>query len=248
MRLATLLLLFVLSLLASAQEITVAGAADLNYALRDLATRFEAQSGIKIKLAFGSSGNLTAQIENGAPFDLFFSADVDYAQRLVAGGYAEAGGLYVYGVGRLVLWAPNGSPYNLGRGLAALSGSGVRKIAIANPQHAPYGRAAVAALKASGVYERVAEKLVLGENVSQAAQFVSSGNADAGIIALSLALAPSMKARGRYVEIPVSFYPPLKQAAVLLKSSKHKEAAQRFLDFIKTPAAREVLEAHGFAE
>ncbi len=240
-------LLSLASSVAIAQEITVVAAADLNYALRDLAAQFQSQTGVKVKLAFGSSGNFTAQIENGAPFDAFFSADTEYPQKLSAEGYVVPGSLYEYAVGHLVLWTRSNSPLDLSKGMSVLLDPSIHKIAIANPQHAPYGRAAVAALKSARVYDNIAAKLVLGENISQTAQFVQTGNADVGIIALSLAVAPSVKASGRYVEVPADLYPPLRQAAVILKSSPHKDAARRFLDFIKTPAATKVLSAYGFA-
>ncbi len=248
MKTALLLVITLLSACCAAQEITVAAAADLNYALRDLAVRFEAQSGVRAISTFGSSGNFTVQIENGAPFDVFLSADIEYPQKLAAAGAVEPGSLYEYAVGRIVLWVSNRSRLDLRRGLEALLDPSVSKIAIANPDHAPYGRAAVAALKAAGLYDRLQGKFVLGENIAQAAQFVETGNADAGLLALSLALAPPLKSEGRYVEVPTNLYPPLRQAAVVLKSSRHKPAAQRFLEFLKTPAAREILRKYGFAQ
>jgi molybdate transport system substrate-binding protein len=240
------ILLLLSSMLCGAQELTVAAAADLNFALRDIAARYESATGTKVKLTFGSSGNLSTQIENGAPYDLFFSADVDYARKLETSGAAVPGTLYEYAVGKLVLWVPNGSKLDVNRGLAALDSPMVKKIAIANPAHAPYGRAAVAALKNQGIYDRVQDKLVLGENISQTAQFVESGNADAGLLALSLALAPTMKNEGRYSQIPQSSYPEIRQAVVVLKSAKDKAAASRFLDFVKSPPAAESLRQYGF--
>jgi molybdate transport system substrate-binding protein len=146
-----------------------------------------------------------------------------------------------------VIWTPNSSKLDLTRGLAALLDPGIRKIAIANPQHAPYGSAAVAAMRHAGVYDKVKDKLVLGENVSQTAQFVQSGNADVGILALSLALAPAMKVSGRYVEIPATDYPPLIQAGVILKSSRNKELAKQFLKFLKEPETVALMERYGFS-
>src|SRR5579859_1361427 len=184
-----------------AQEITLAAAADLQFAFPDVAARFQKDTGKSVKLIFGSSGNFFTQIQNGAPFDVFFSADIDYPRKLEAAGLAEPGTLYSYATGKIVLWVPNSSKLDLSRGLQVLLDPSVKKIAIANPQHAPYGRAAEAALQHAGIYDQVASKLVLGENISQTASFVASGGAEAGIIALSLALAPSLQTTGRYVEI-----------------------------------------------
>ncbi len=231
---------------AGAQQLTVAAAADLQFAFHDLGARFEKQTGIPVRVTYGSSGNFTTQIENGAPFDLFFSADVQYPQKLVAEGFAEEDSLYRYADGKLVLWVPNDSKIDLNQGMAALLDPAVRKIAIANPKHAPYGRAAVAAMKSAGVYERVESKLVLGENISQTAQFVQSGTADVGLVALSLAVSPGMRSSGRYVEVPAKDYPAIEQGAAILKQSKQKAAAERFLEFMKTPAAKQILEKYGF--
>ena len=232
---------------AGSGELTIAAAADLTFAFRDVGARFVKQTGNIVKLTYGSSGNFFAQIQNGAPFDLFFSADVGYPQKLEAAGLIVPGTIYEYASGKLVMWAPNASKLNLSRGMAALLDPGVRKIAIANPQHAPYGAAAVAAMRHEGVYDKVKDKLVQGENISQTAQFVQSGNADVGLIALSLAVAPAMKDKGRYVEIPVGDYPPIIQAAVILKSSHDKELANQFLKFMKEPETVKLMERYGFA-
>ena len=246
-RLHLILLTFLVSnLSAFAQEITVAAAADLQFALQDIAARFEKDTGKKAKVVYGSSGNFYQQIQNGAPFDVFFSANLDYAKKLEAAGFAEPGTLYQYATGRIVLWVPSTSKVDLGEGLKALTDPGVRKISIANPEHAPYGQAAVAALQKENLYESVKGKLVMGENISQAASFVLSGSADAGIIALSLALAPNMKDTGRYVEVPAADYPPIEQGCVVLKSSPKKDAAREFVEYVKTPAAAESLKNYGF--
>src|SRR5262249_11796761 len=155
--------------------------------------RFQQQTGKTVAVTYGSSGNFFAQLQNGAPFDVFFSADIDYPTELQHTGLAEPGSLYEYAIGKIVLWAPKGGTVDVSRGLQAVLAPAVRHLAIANPEHAPYGRAAVAALQHEGLYEKAREKFVLGENISQAAQFVQSGNAEAGIIALSLTLAPAMK-------------------------------------------------------
>ena len=228
--------------------IMLAAAADLNAALSELAANYQKQTGKTASLAFGSSGNLFNQIQNGAPFDLFFSADEDYSKQLVTAGLAEPSSLYRYAIGRLVLWVPASSSLDIEHvGMNVLLEPSAKKIAIANPQHAPYGRAAVAALRHFGIYERVAERLVLGENASQAAQFVESGNAQVGIVALSLALAPAMHGKGRYWGIPVDAYPLLNQAVVILAHSAHKRDAAAFLEYLKTPEAIAVLQRYGFA-
>ena len=180
----TVLCFLFVARLCAAQEITVAAAADLQFAFQDVATRFEKETGKHLKLIFGSSGNFFAQIQNGAPFDVFFSADIDYPKRLETVGLAEPGTLDRYATGKIVLWLPNDSKLDLSRGLQVLLDPGIRKIAIANPEHAPYGRAAVAALRHENLYDKVSAKFVLGENISQTASFVMSGSADIGIVAL----------------------------------------------------------------
>ena len=231
----------------SAPELVVAAAADLSSALKDIADGYEKKTGVKVKLSFGASGALTQQIQNGAPFDLFFSADMDYPRQLIAGGAADSTSLYQYAVGKLVLWVPADSPLDVEhKGMSALLDSSVRKISVANPQHAPYGRAAVAALKHAGIYDQVSDRLVLGENVSQAAQFVESGNAQAGFVALAHAVAPAMQGKGKYWEVPADFYPPLAQGVVVLSHSQHKKEAAEFLAYVKTKETAELLQRYGF--
>jgi len=193
-RFLILLSVLLIGLAAHAQEIRVAAAADLKFALDELGTQYEKQSGKKIAVIYGSSGNFFAQIQNGAPFDLFLSADIEYPRKLEAAGLAEPGTVYEYAVGRIVIWMPPDARADLARlGWKALLQPGVERIAIANPEHAPYGRAAVAALRKAGVYEQVRKRLVYGENIAQAAQFVAAGTAQAGIVALSLAVSPPMR-------------------------------------------------------
>ena len=245
-----LLLLCLVSLVSglTAQELTIAAAADLNYAMKNLAARFEQKTGERVGLSLGASGNLYSQIQNGAPYDLFFSADAEYPRKLAAAGLIEKGSLRTYAVGHLVLWAPYASkldPQSLKMNL--LVQPSVKKIAIANPEHAPYGRAAMAALEHFGLTAKLADKLVLGENVSQAAQFVQSGNAQAGLIPLSLALSPAMKRAGTYWEVPPDSYPAIEQVVGMLSSSKHKEAAQAFIDFLGSPEGATVLQQYGFS-
>jgi molybdate transport system substrate-binding protein len=247
MRASALVLLLLTNLPCAAQEITVAAASDLQFALQDVSARFEKDTGARVKVIFGSSGNLFTQIQNGAPFDLFFSADIEYPQKLEATGLAEPQTLYEYATGKLVLWARKNSNLDLNRGLQVLLDPTVKKIAIANPEHAPYGRAAVAALRYEGIDNKVGNKLVLGENISQAASFVVSGSADVGIVALSLALAPSLKEKGKYAEVPGKDYPAIRQTAVILRSSKQKRMARQFLAFLKTPAIVQLLNQYGFS-
>lgn len=233
---------------ATAQEITVAAAADMSAALPKLASSYTKKTGQAVKLLFGSSGNLTNQIRNGAPFDVFFSADEQYPQQLIAEGLASKDTLYRYAVGRLVLWVSADSPLDLSKlGINALLDPSVKKVSIANPATAPYGRAAEAALRHFGIYDRVASRLVFGESVSQAAQFVESGNAQAGMIALSHALAPAMKDKGRYWTVPLNAYPTLNQAAVVLSHSKQQDSARRFVDFLRSPEATSLLTSFGFS-
>lgn len=230
----------------AAEEITIAAASDLNFAFKELVAEYEKTSGNRVKLTLGSSGNFYAQIQNGAPFDLYFSADIGYPQKLQEAGLTVPGSLYRYAVGRIVLWTGNQSQLDVARGIDVLREPTIKKIAIANPKHAPYGRAAVAAMEHYHVYHASKDKLILGENISQAAQFVESGACDVGIIALSLALAPTMKTAGAYWEIPASAHPPIEQGAVILQRSKHQDAAKQFLDFVKGQTGQEVMTRYGF--
>jgi molybdate transport system substrate-binding protein len=231
---------------AAGEDITIAAASDLNFAFKELVPEYEKTTGNHVRLTLGSSGNFFSQIQNGAPFDLYFSADIGYPKKLEDAGLVVPGSLYPYAVGRIVLWTGNGSQLDLSKGLEILREPTIKKIAIANPKHAPYGRAAVAAMEYFKVYDQVKDKLILGENISQAAQFIESGACDAGIIALSLAIAPAMKAAGQYWEIPATAHSPLEQGAVILKQSKNPEAARQFLEFIKSPQGQEIMRRYGF--
>jgi molybdate transport system substrate-binding protein len=229
-----------------AQGLTVAAASDLQSVMPAIARQFEQASGQEVTLTFGSSGNFFSQIQNGAPFDLYFSADIEYPRRLEEEGRVDRGSIVTYAIGHLVLWTRGDSGVDVRNGLGVLLDARVRRIAIANPEHAPYGRAAVAALRHAGLYERLQTKLVLGENVSQAAQFVDSGNADAGIIALSLARDLALKGRGIFLQIPAAAHPPIEQAAGIVASSRRKAAARAFLEFIRTPEVVALLMSYGF--
>src|SRR5258705_8427952 len=193
---------------AHAQEIRVAAAADLKFALDELGTQYEKEARKKVAVIYGSSGNFFAQIQNGAPFDLFLSADIEYPRKLEAAGLAEPGTVYEYAVGRIVIWMPPDARADVAKlGWKALLEPSVERIAIANPEHAPYGRAAVAALRKAGVYEQVRKRLVYGENIAQAAQFVAAGSAQAGNLTFSPAGFPPLRGR-KPLGIPPGNPPP----------------------------------------
>jgi molybdate transport system substrate-binding protein len=240
------LLSAVLSGPAFAQDLTVAAAADLRATLDEIATRFETDSGARVRLTYGSSGNFYQQIQNGAPLDLFLSANAEYPKKLESAGLTVPGSYYEYARGKLVLLVPANSKLELSQGLSVLLGPEVKRIAIADPSHAPYGQAAVAALKAEKIYETVAPKIVTGENVSQAASFVLSGAADVGIVALSLALSPSTDSKVRYAEVPARDYPPIQQACIILRSSKNQKLAMQFELYLRGEKTAEVFQRFGF--
>ena|SRR5271166_2284240 len=245
-KMAVLICLLVQSSAVRAQTLRIAAASDLQFTMSELGDRFEKKTGIKVAVTFGSSGNFNAQIQNGAPFDLFFSADLAYPQQLISAGLADAQSFTVYARGHLALWAPAGANLLLAdRGFEALKDARVQKIAIANPDHAPYGRAAVAAMQKAGIYDQIKSKLVFGENISQAAQFVQSGSAQIGIVALPLTLVEGMKGGERW-EVPEDLYPPLQQAAIIVDASSNKAAARAFLKFVKSDEGRDVLARFGF--
>ena len=242
-----LALLGVGSTCAAAGELTVAAAADLSLALKPIVNNFQRETGNRVRLSFGSSGDFFNQIQNGAPYDVFLSADLGYPQKLIQLGFADGGSLRTYAVGRLVLWVPRASKLDLDReGMQALLDPAVQKIAIANPQHAPYGRAAVAALRHFGLYDKVANRLVLGENIGQAAQFAESGNAQVGMIALAHAVAPSVRPLGRHWLVPTDSYPPLEQGVVIVARSKNKALAEQFLKYLAGPEAQAIFHQFGF--
>ncbi len=230
------------------QRLSIAAAADLQFALDDISRVFrQAHPELDVAVTYGSSGNFYSEIRNQAPFDVFLSADIEYPRKLAQEGFADARSTFTYGVGRIVVWAPRQSPLDLARlQIHALEADSVRHIAIANPQHAPYGRAAAAAMRSLGVYDRVASKLVLGENIAQTMQFVQSGAADVGIVALALALAPSTRAQGQYWEIPLDAYPRIEQAGVVLSHAKDIAAAREFCAYLQSGAARGRLKEFGF--
>ncbi len=234
--------------IAQTETLTVAAASDMKFALEDCLAAFRKGSpGVEAKVSYGSSGNFCAQISNGAPFDIFLSADKKYAESLIAGGHAVADSLFSYAIGRLVIWVPNRSAIDVTKlGIASLKDPASSKVAIANPEHAPYGQAAVAAMKSLGVYDDVKARLVLGDNIAQTAQFVESGAADIGIIALSLAVAPVMADKGRYWAVPMSAFPQMEQAGVILSQAANPTAARKLAGFLKSQEGRDILKRFGF--
>jgi molybdate transport system substrate-binding protein len=236
---------------AFAGEVLVAAASDLSFPIKEIIAQFEKQTGNSVKLTLGSSGNFHTQIINGAPFDVYISADVDYVRQLEQRKLVEPNTVTVYAVGRLVLWVPNSSPIDVQKlGMQALVQPGAKRIAIANPTVAPYGRSAVAALRYYKLYDSVAPRLVQGANIAQTAQFVSSGAADIGIIAHSLALSDPMKNAGRYWEIPLEAYPRLDQGMAILaqaRKANHLEAARAFYNWFQNDASRAILKKYGFS-
>lgn len=228
------------------QTVSVAAAADLVYCLEELNAAFnKAHPDAELKSSTGASGNFFAQIKNGAPFDVFLSADVNYPKELIKAGLADENSLQMYAIGHLVVWTTL-DKVDVSKGVEALAAPGVGKVAIANPEHAPYGRAAKAAIEYSKLWDTLKDKIVYGENIAQTAQFVETGNADAGIVALSLVLSPKLTKKGTWVEVPESNYPRLEQAAVLTKKGAENPMAAKYLEFLRSPEARAVFDRYGF--
>lgn len=258
--LATLLLAAVVALTAGAPAAVragerdplpaapvVAAASDLQFAVTEIAAAFTAETGMEVKLSFGSTGNFATQIRQGAPFQIFMAADEKFVRDLAAEGHTRDEGT-LYAEGRLVIMVPHGSglkPDEMLDHLAAMVEAGtLTRFAIANPDHAPYGKRAEEALRRKGLWEKIQPQLVLGENVSQAAQFALSGNADGGIIAYSLALAPEVRALGEFALIPQDWHEPLLQRMVLLKDAG--PVAEAFYGFLQSPEARDIMKKYGF--
>jgi molybdate transport system substrate-binding protein len=227
---------------------TIAAAANLNFALNEMADAFARARGTRVELVFGASGTLTRQIRDGAPFELFLAADEEFPNQLTAAGLTRDAGA-VYAVGRLVVFAPRGSPLTVDErleGLARLAkAGGVSRFAIANPEVAPYGKAAEAVLRKRGIWDAIRPRLVLGDTIAQAGQFATTGNAVGGLIAYSLVLAPDFGDRGTYAVIPDADYPPLRQRMVLLKRAS--PTATRFYEYVLSDAARAIFRKHGYA-
>src|SRR5688572_4775293 len=225
----------------------IAGAANLNFALTEIADAFARERGTRVEVVFGASGTLTRQIQDGAPFELFLAADEAFANRLTAAGLTRGAGV-VYAVGRLVVFAPNGSPLKVDARLAGLArlarAGGVSRFAIANPDVAPYGEAAEAVLRKHGLWETIRPHLVLGDTIAQAAQFATTGNAVGGLVAYSLVLGPGFADRGAYAVIPEEDHPALRQRMVLLKRAG--PAAAQFYAYLQGERARALLRKHGY--
>ena len=225
----------------------IAGAADLQFALEEIAQRFRAETGQQVRLSFGSSGNITRQIEQGSPVELFLSADEEFVFRLHQGGHTRDRG-DLYAIGRIVLFTPPGSPISTQGGMdairAALDDGRISRFAIANPDHAPYGRAAMQALQQAGLWEAIRPRLVFGENVAQAAQFALAAGSQGGIVAYSLVLSPALRGRGQYALLPDSLHESLRQRMVLTRRAG--PVAERFHAYMQQPAAREIMRRYGF--
>jgi molybdate transport system substrate-binding protein len=241
------ILFFVLP--ACATDLRLAAASDLNFAIKEIITQYEKDTGNHVQLTLGSSGTLFTQISEGAPFDVYLSADRTYPDQLLDRKLGEPGTLFIYGVGRIVIWVPASSPIDVAKlGMQSLFHPSVRKISIANPSFAPYGRSAVSAMQKAGVYDRVKKNLVLGDNISQAAEFVISGAAQVGILGISIALSDAMRGKGKYWEVPTDTYPVMEQAGVILRharESRNLDAARTFMRALQSPQARAVLERYG---
>lgn len=249
MRLAKIALLAAMAAFSPAsfagEKITIAAAADLKYCLEEiLATFRKAHADADVDVVYGSSGNFRTQIGQGAPFDLFFSADIEFPRELARAGLT-ASDVQPYATGRLVLWSGTIDASTLR--ITDLARSDIGRIAIANPRHAPYGKRAEEALRASGVWDQVEGKLVYGENVAQAAQFAQSGNAQVGIIALSLVLGPELSGKGSYSLVPDNLHQPLEQGFVITRRAADNQLAKEFAAYMRSPATRATMVRYGFA-
>jgi molybdate transport system substrate-binding protein len=229
---------------AHAEKVTVAAAADLKYAMADIAQAFEkTHPNDKIEVVYGSSGKFFTQIQQGAPYDLYFSADIQYPRELEKAGLA-ATKVTPYAFGRIVLWSPVMDASKMT--LESLTNPDIKHLAIANPKHAPYGKRAEEALKSAGVWDKVEPKLVYGENISHTAQLVETGNAQVGVIALSLAKSPQMESKGKYWLIPDKLHEPLEQGYIVTKRGENNAAAKAFAAYMGSPEARAVMVRYGF--
>lgn len=232
------------------REVSIAAASDLKFALDEVLVEFQKlHPDIHCQATYGSSGNFVAQLTNRAPFDLFLSADIGYPRKLIEQDLAKRETEFSYAVGHLVVWVPKDSPLKVEElGIQALLDPSVHKIAIANPKHAPYGRAAEAALKSLGVHDQIESRLVLAENIAQTAQWLESGAAEIGLISLSLARAPAMRDKGRYWSVPADAFPTLEQGGVILNWAKDREAAAEVRSFLISEPGRTILKTYGFDE
>ena len=228
------------------EAVIVAAAADLTYCMEELNAEFaKIRPVVDVTTTIGSSGTFFAQIRNGAPIDVYLSADMNFPRRLIAEKAADANSLTPYAIGRIVVWTLR-PDLDIKAGIGSLVNPAVSRIAIANPEHAPYGRAAKAAMERAGIWKEIESKVVMAENISQTRQFVQTGNAEIGIIALSLAMAPAMKGIGKYVLVPEDAHPRLEQGAVLTNQGAENPAARAYMEFLKSRAARVIFEKYGF--
>ena len=243
-----IILIFCFSLpVRAGDNILIAAASNLRFAMHDICQDFQKENpSIQTKVSYGSSGNFFAQIKQGAPFDIFFSADTTYPELLEKEGLTATEAQAVYAVGKIVLWVPKVSKVDPDKGFQTVTSSVVKKLAIANPRHAPYGRAAEESLRYYDLWEKVKGKLIYGENISQTAQFVHTGAADAGIVAMSLAISPKMLHEGRYWVIPDESHSDIEQIYVVLKKGKGEKSIRKFLDFIHGEKGGNILSRYGF--
>jgi molybdate transport system substrate-binding protein len=235
--------------LGAQAPLRVAAAADLEPVLPPILAQFQQSTGIHAEVTYQASAMLTSEMENGAPFDLFLSADLSYPKRLIREGLADTTGTATpigYAKGTLVLWERKGSQISP-PSLDLLRSPALRRLAIANPDRAPYGRAAIATLKSLGLYDALKPRIVTAENIAQAAQFADSGNADAGLISLTSALTPRLRSDGAYFIVPRTLYPPIEQGAVILKNAKNRTSAHKLLDFLLSPPIQAQLAQSGLA-
>jgi molybdate transport system substrate-binding protein len=242
--LATLFALLFLTPLGAQTPLRVAAAADLEPVLPPILVQFEKNTGIHAVATYQSSATLTTQIENGAPFDIFLSADLSFPKRLIDAGLADSTTPVTYARGTLVLWERKDSALPP-PSLELLRSPALKRLAIANPERAPYGRAAVAALQSLKLYDVIKPRLVTAENIAQAAQFADSANADAGLISLTSALTPRLSADGSYFVIPRDLYPPIEQGAVIISNTNRRDMAHKLLDFLLSPNVQTELARSG---
>jgi molybdate transport system substrate-binding protein len=228
------------------QTLRIAAAADLQPVLPTLLSEFESQTGIHADASYQSSATLATQIINGAPFDVFMAADTSFPERVVAAGLAEETQPIAYARGTLVLWTRNDSRFH-SLSIDSLKDPALKSLAIANPEHAPYGRAAQAALMHLALYDALKPKLVIAENIAQTAQYVESGNAELGLISLTSAVTPLLRTSGHYVLVPQDAYPPILQGVVILKRPSGTQTAHRFIDFLALTPVQQQLQAAGLA-
>jgi molybdate transport system substrate-binding protein len=238
------LLLLFFAPFAGAQTLRLAAAADLQPVLPPILVQFESETNIHVDASYQASATLATQIQNGAPFDLFMAADLSFPQRVISEGLADSDKPVIYARGTLVLWTRNDSPFHM-LSLDTLRDPSLKTLAVANAEHAPYGRAAEASLKGLGLFDQLKPKLVIAENIAQTAQYADSGNAQAGLISLTSALSERLRKNGHYIAMPTDSYPPILQGVVILKNSSNRARAHQLLDFLLSPPIQKELAAHG---